>query len=99
MTGSLDFPPNRRSVADRLAPVIFFLALAFLVTLAGLIHRFPRLRWGEPEAFLILGGLATLWLILFLDTAIRFRLRQGPVTWKELAGVIAGAAVPALRLD
>jgi voltage-gated potassium channel len=98
MTGSLDIPTNRRSVSDRLAAVIFFLALAFLVTLAGLIHRFPRLRWDDPEALLILGGLVALWLILFVDTAIRFRFRTGPVTWKELAGVIACGAVPALRL-
>lgn len=98
MTGSLGVPSNRRSVSDRLAAVIFLLALAFLVTLAGLLHRFPRLRWDEPEAIWILGGLAILWLILFVDTAIRFRLRRGPVTWKELAGVTACSLVPALRL-
>jgi hypothetical protein len=50
----------RRAWDDWLAGPLFLLALLFLVGLAGLFHRYPRLDPHEPEAYLILGALLVL---------------------------------------
>ena len=100
MTDTAAVPEGgRRSWEDRLAGPTFFLALAFLVVLAGVIHRLPRLDRGDPEAYLILGGLAALWLALLAEAALRFRLRDGArPAWKALAVAVACGLLPPLRL-
>jgi hypothetical protein len=95
-------PPTdgaRRPWDDRLAGPMFFLALAFLVVLAGLIHRYPRLDPRDPEAYLILGALVALWLPLLLDAVVRYRLRdRAGRSWKPLLAALAFALVPPLRM-
>ena len=90
---------RRRTWEDRLAGPMFFLALAFLVVLAGVIHRFPRLDWGDPEGYLILGGLAGLWLVLLVEAVGRFRLhdRSRPA-WLGLGRATVCGLLPPLRL-
>jgi hypothetical protein len=89
----------RRAWDDRLAGPLFFVALAFLVGLAGLIHRYPRLDPNEPEAYLILAALGVLWLPLLLDALNRFRLRDGgDRSWKPVLALAAFALVPPLRM-
>jgi voltage-gated potassium channel len=92
-------PDKRRTWEDWLAGPMFCLSLAFLVVLAGLIHRYPKLQPDDPEAYLILGTLGTLWVVLLVETAIRFVLRdrEAPV-WKPLAAALARGLVPPLRL-
>jgi hypothetical protein len=78
---------------------MFFLALAFLVVLAGLIHRLGRLTWDDPEVYAILGGLAVLWLVILVEAGLRFRLRdRSRPAWKGLVGAAACAVLPPLRL-
>jgi voltage-gated potassium channel len=90
---------SRRAWEDRLAGPTFFLALAFLVVLAGLIHRYPRLDPNAQEAYLIAGGLGVLWLLLLVETVLRFRLRdRGRPAWRPLAGAAACALLPPLRM-
>jgi hypothetical protein len=90
---------RRRTCEDRLAGPMFFLALAFLVVLAGLIHRFPRLDRGDPEGYFILGGLAVLWLVFLVEAVVRFRRRdQGRPAWEGLARAAACGLLPPLRL-
>jgi voltage-gated potassium channel len=89
----------RRSWENRLAGPMFFLAVLFLVVLAGLIHRYPRLDPADPELYLIEGGLAFLWLVFLLEAALRFRLRdRARPAWKPLAAAAACAVLPPLRL-
>jgi hypothetical protein len=78
---------------------MFFLSVLFLVVLAGLIHRYPRLAAHDVEAYLIEGGLAVLWVLFVLEAVLRFRLRdrERPV-WKALLAALAVALVPPLRM-
>jgi voltage-gated potassium channel len=90
---------RRRTWEDRLAGPMFFLALLFLVVLAGLIHRYPHLHPDEPETYLIQGGLGVLWLVFLLEAALRFRLRdRGRPAWKALPAALVGGLLPPLRL-
>jgi hypothetical protein len=90
---------SRRAWEDRLAGPRFFLALLFLVVLAGLIHRLPRLDPDDPERYLILGGLGLLWSVFLVEAAVRFRCRDGTrPAWKVLLAVAAGGLLPPLRL-
>jgi hypothetical protein len=90
---------GRRTWEDRLAGPMFLLALLFLVVLAGLIHRYPRLDGDDPEVYLILGGLGVLWLLSLLEAGLRFqfRSRERPV-WKPLAVAAVCGLLPPLRL-
>ena len=89
----------RRTWEDRLAGPLFFLALLFLVALAGLIHRYPRLEPGDPEVYLIRDVLGVLWLVFLLEAVRRFRLRdRGRPPWKPLAVAAACALLPPLRM-
>jgi hypothetical protein len=103
MTSSIDTvaaPDNgRRTWEDRLAGPMFFLALLFLVVLAGLIHRYPRLDRTDPEAYLILVGLSVLWVVFLLEAGLQFRLRdrQRPA-WKPLVAAVACCLLPPLRM-
>jgi voltage-gated potassium channel len=74
---------------------MFFLALAFLVVLAGLIYRFGRLDPGDPERYVILGGLVVLWLIFVVEAVVRFRLRNRA---RPALDALASALFPPLRL-
>jgi hypothetical protein len=91
--------PGRRTWEDRLAAPMFFLAAAFLVVLAGLIHRYPHLNENDPEVYLIQGGLAVLWLIFLLEAALRFGLRDRErPAWKALLAAAACSVLPPLRM-
>jgi hypothetical protein len=90
---------RRRTWDDWSAGPMFFLALGFLVALAGLIHRFPRLDEDELEGYVILGGLAVVWLLALLEAALRFHLRdRGRPGWRPLAVAVACGLWPPLRV-
>jgi voltage-gated potassium channel len=97
---ALSAPATRtRAWEDRLAGPMFWLAVLFLVVLAGLIHRYPHLEPGEPEEYLILGGLCILWLVFLVEAGLRFRLRdRGRPAWKALLSTAACALLPPLRM-
>jgi voltage-gated potassium channel len=78
---------------------MFFLALLFLIVLAGLLHRYPHLSPHDPEAQLIGGLLGGLWLVFLLDALLRFwqRDRQRSAG-KALASSLACALLPPLRM-
>jgi hypothetical protein len=79
---------------------MFFLAVLFLVVLAGLIHRYPHLDQADPEAYLILGGLGVLWLAILLEAGVRFGLRdRRRPAWKALLATVAVALLPPLRMN
>src|SRR5262249_42592760 len=103
MTAPIDAlaaPDNgRRTWEDRLAGPMFYLAVLFLVVLAGLIHRYPRLHPTDPEAYLIQGGLGVLWLIFRLEAVCRFRLRDPRrPAGKSLVAAVACGLLPPLRM-
>jgi voltage-gated potassium channel len=78
---------------------MFFLAVLFLVVLAGLIHRYPHLDANDPEVYLIQGGLGVLWLVFLLEAGLRFRLRdRGRPAWKPLGSAAACVFLPPLRM-
>lgn len=84
---------------DWLAGPMFFLALIFLIALAGLIHRRPRLDPDDVEVYLIEGGLGALWIIFLLEAVLRYRLRKADrAAWPALAGAAACGLVPPLRM-
>jgi voltage-gated potassium channel len=91
---------SRRQIwEDRLAGPMFFLSLLFLVVLAGLIHRYPRLDRDSLEAYLILGGLCVLWFPFLLEAVLRFHLRDRErPAWKSLAVAAACVLLPPLRM-
>jgi hypothetical protein len=89
----------RQTWEDRLAAPLFFLAVLFLVVLAGLIHRYPRLDPTDPEAYLIEGGLAFLWLVISLEAAFRFHLRDRErPAWQSAVSCVACVLLPPLRM-
>jgi hypothetical protein len=90
---------DRRTWEDRLAGPMFFLAVLFLVVLAGLIHRYPKLAPDDPEAYLILGGLGVLWVMFLLEAGLRFRLRdRGRPAGRALLAAAVGGLLPPLRM-
>jgi hypothetical protein len=76
---------------------MFFLAVLFLVVLAGLLHRYPRLGPTDPEVYLILGGLGVLWLVFLLEAGLRLRGPRRP-GWKPWAAAAACVLLPPLRM-
>ena len=89
----------RRTWEDLAAAPMFFLALLFLVALAGLIHRYPRLDPDGLEAWLLCGGLGALWLVFPLEAALRFRLRdRARPAGKALRTALACGLLPPLRM-
>jgi voltage-gated potassium channel len=90
---------GRQTWEDRLAGPMFFLAVLFLVVLAGLIHRYRHLGATDPEAYLIRGVLAGLWVVFLVEAVVRFALRDRTrPAWKALGGVAVVALVPPLRM-
>jgi hypothetical protein len=90
---------SRRTWEDRLAGPMFFLAVLFLVVLAGLIHRYPRLDPTDPEMYLIQAALGTLWLVFLVEAGFRFRLRDpGRPAWKPLLAAAVCCLLPPLRM-
>jgi voltage-gated potassium channel len=84
---------------DRLAGTMFFLALLFLIALAGLIHRYPRLGPDDLETHLMLGVLAGLWLVFLVDSVLRFFFRdRSRSAWKALTTSTACFLLPPLRM-
>jgi hypothetical protein len=78
---------------------MFFLALLFLVALAGLIHRYPRLEAGDAEGYLIQGALGLLWLVFLIEAGLRFHLRdRSRPAWKALVTAVVCAVVPPVRM-
>jgi voltage-gated potassium channel len=89
----------RQAREDRFAGPMFFLAVLFLVVLAGLIHRYPRLEPDATEAYLIVGGLGVLWVVFLLEAALRYSVRdRARPAWKSLAAAAACGLVPPLRM-
>jgi hypothetical protein len=89
----------RRSWDDRVAGPMFFVAVLFLVVLAGLIHRYPHLEPNDPEAYLIQGALGVLWLVILLEAWLRFRFRvRQRSAWKALLAAAVCVLLPPLRM-
>ena len=101
MTDSTAAPRHRcQQWEDRLTGPMFFLSLAFLVVLAGLCHRFPRLDPGDLEVYLILGGLAVLWLLFVIEALVRFTLRdRAQPVWRPLGVALVCALLPPTRMS
>ncbi len=97
MTEPISTPPSgaRRSWDNWLAGPMFVLALMFLVVVAGLIHRYPRIDPNDPEAYLILGVLGVLWLPILLEAVLR---RSNNSTWRSVLATVACVLVPPLRM-
>jgi hypothetical protein len=90
---------GRRAWEDCLAGPMFLLAVSFLVVLAGLIYRLPRLQRDDPEAYLIEGALGLLWLVFILEAWLRFRLRdRSRPAWRAFASAVACCLVPPVRM-
>jgi voltage-gated potassium channel len=89
----------RRTWEGIFAGPMFFLSVLFLVVLAGLIHRFPRLESGDPEMVLIEGALAGVWLIFVFEAVLRFQLRNPERSiWKPLGAAVACVLIPPMRM-
>ena len=89
----------RRGGGEWPAGLMFFLALMYLVVLAGLVHRYPQLNPTDPEAYLIVGALGVLWLPLLFDALVRHRLRKRQDrSWKSLLATAAFVLIPPLRM-
>jgi hypothetical protein len=90
---------DRQSWEDRLAGPMFFLAGIFLIVLAGLIHRYPRLQATDPEAYLIEGALGVLWVVFLIEAVLRFRLRDRRMpAWRPLLATVCSVMVPPVRM-
>jgi voltage-gated potassium channel len=90
---------DRRTWEDRLAGPMFFLALLFLIVLAGLIHRYPQPNRTELEAWLIEAALASLWVIFVLEAGFRVALRdRSRPAWRPLGSALACVLLPPLRI-
>jgi hypothetical protein len=89
-----------RAVVQRLAPVMFWLAFAHLLALAGLIHRtderYPVFGW---ETTIIRGTLLALWPVLAGEAVVGFLLRDRTRrVWPMLARVVAVCLFPPARM-
>jgi voltage-gated potassium channel len=92
-------PEVRRTWENVFAGPMFFLSVLFLVVLAGLIHRYPRLHPGDAEMVLIEGALGVLWLVFLFEAVLRFQLRDHERSmWKPLGSAIACCLLPPLRM-
>jgi hypothetical protein len=90
---------TRRNWNDWLAGPMVFVALLFLVVLAGLIHRYPQLNANDTEAYLIVGALGVLWALLALEAIVRYwLLDRSEQSWKAWLATVAFALVPPLRM-
>jgi hypothetical protein len=90
---------TRRTWEDRFAGPMFFLAVLFLVVLAGLIHRYPNLQPDDLEIYLIEGGLTLLWTFFVVEAVVRFGLRDRTRSvWRPLATAAACIVVPPVRM-
>jgi voltage-gated potassium channel len=92
-------PEVRRTWENVVAGPMFILSVLFLVVLAGLIHRYPRLHPGDPEMVLIEGALGILWLVFLFEAVLRFQLRDRERSiWKPLGAAIVCCMLPPLRM-
>jgi voltage-gated potassium channel len=96
-------PPTADPIAvwcDRhLAPLMFWLAGAFLVILGGVLHRLLPSDPTRIEAILILGGLAGLWPNFIVDAGLRYYLRhRAGLPLAARLRALTPALVPPLRL-
>src|SRR5262249_12370873 len=87
---------RRRKWESRFAGPMFFLAILFLIVLAGLLHRFPRLEWPDPEMKLILAALGGLWLVFILEAGLRILIRDRslPARSALIAAAVFGLLPP-----
>ena len=84
---------------DRLAGPMFFLALLFLIVLAGVFHRYPKLDPADLESHVIVCGLVTLWLLFLIEAVVRYRLRdRSEPASRALASALVYGLIPPLRL-
>jgi hypothetical protein len=78
---------------------MFSLSMMFLIVLAGLIHRYPRIDPEAREAELIVGTLGGIWVVFVLEAVLRFQLRdRARPPWRPLAAAVACALVPPVRM-
>jgi hypothetical protein len=84
---------------DRLAGPMFFLAAMFLVILAGLLHRYPRVGVTEIELEVFTWGIGLTWLIVALEQLFRVVIRNRQRSpWRVAGSALLIALVPPLRL-
>ncbi|MCU0704172.1 MAG: ion transporter [Fimbriiglobus sp.] len=104
---TLATPPHDQGPSDTvrkwvkwLAPILFWLAFAHLLALAGLIHRaderYPVFGW---EKLIIRGVLFVLWPLLAAEAVVGFFFRNRNLrVWPVLARTVAVCLFPPARM-
>jgi hypothetical protein len=88
-----------RKLDEVLARPMFFLALAFLAIVAGVIHRIGHGHIYHFESALILWGIWLLWPLFLAEGLLRFFLRSGQVTfWRRLGSLALISLLPPVRM-
>lgn len=83
----------------RLAPVMFALAFAYLLVLAGLIHRAPQAEVAPLEIELMYGALAVLWPAFAIEAGAAVIRRAPAVRLRTaIARAVLVVLVPPMRL-
>lgn len=82
-------PPPPRPVEDRLAPLMFWLAVFDLLLVAGLIHRASREEATTLELQIIMSGLGLIWPIFAVESVLAFLRRAPDVSAKKAFGRVA----------
>ncbi len=90
---------TRQAWEDRLAGPMFFLAAMFLVILAGLLHRYPRVGVTEVEVKVFAWGIGLAWLTVSVEQLFRVVIRNRQRSpWRLAGSALLIALVPPLRM-
>jgi voltage-gated potassium channel len=107
--GTLTPTDWRRRCEDRLAGPMFGVAVVFLIILAGLLHRYPRLSAAENspslfsavdvELFVISWGVVPVWLVVVAEQVFRLLVLRGDASVSQRVGSwLVISIVPPLRM-
>lgn len=93
---------RRRSIEDRLAKPMFWLALLFLMMVAvvnHLVRAADGLEWDWLPVRISVGGLLLLWPIFLAEAVVRSYLREPERrSWKGLVRCLVVGLIPPLRI-
>jgi voltage-gated potassium channel len=83
----------------RLAPVMFALAFAYLLVLAGVVHRAPSSQVSPVELELMYGCLAALWPVFVIEAGVAVVRRAPGVTPRKAAlRALLVVLIPPMRM-
>lgn len=92
-------PLRKRTLEDRLAPVMFVLALVDILLMAGLLHRSSSANVQPIEIQVMNAGLLLLWPLIALDGVMAFWRRSAQVSAQTAAlRVLLILVLPSARL-